>query len=100
MDDEVHQMVAKDIKPSEIVVEGKGEVREGPSGLRVDISDPVFQLVESEGFDLDVRVLENVGFIIKLEGNVEGVGIRNEGNSGYQANSQKVFLRKRTAAFC
>lgn len=54
MDKEVDQMVAEYIKPSEIVIEGEGEIGEDPNGDGIGISYQLFQPVEGKNLDLNI----------------------------------------------
>jgi hypothetical protein len=76
-------VVTEDIEPPEIVIEGEGEVGEDPNGVGIGISDQLFQPIESKDLDLDIGVIGDIGPVIKLEGNLEGVGVGHEGRRSY-----------------
>jgi hypothetical protein len=91
VDKEVDQMVAEYIEPSEIVIEGEGEIGEDPNGVGIGIPDQLFQPVEGKNLDLNIWVVEDIGSVIELEGNLEGVGIGYEGNNHHQADGEEMF---------
>jgi hypothetical protein len=91
VDKEVDQMVAEYIEPSEIVIEGEGEIGEDPNGVGIGISDQLFQPVEGKNLDLNIWVVEDIGPVIELERNVESVGVGYEGYNHHQADGEEVF---------
>jgi hypothetical protein len=91
VDKEVDQMVTEDIESPEIIIEGEGEVSEDPNSDGIGISDQLFQPVEGKNLDLNIRILKNIGSVIELERNVEGVGVGCEGYNRHQADGEEVF---------
>jgi hypothetical protein len=97
VDEEVDEMVAEDFKPPEVVVEGEGEVGEESDRVQmgIGISDQLFQPVEGEDLDPDIGVVEDVGPVVKLERDLEGIGVNANGRHHHQTDGQKVALRKK-----
>jgi hypothetical protein len=91
VDEKVDQMVTEDIEPPEIVIEGEGEVGEDPNGHGIDISGQLFQPVKGKSLDLNIWIVNNIGSVIELERNMEGIGIGYEGNNHHQADGEEVF---------
>lgn len=91
MDEEIYKMVAKDVKPPEIVIQGKGKEGKNPETLFVGIFNQFFDGGKGKGSNLDTRILTNVRLIVELKGNMKGVGVGYEGYHDHQSNRQKVL---------
>jgi hypothetical protein len=90
MDDKVYQMIAKNIELPKIVIERQGKVRENSNGFLVGVFEQSLQSIPRKNFDLDIRVTNDIGPIIKLEGNIERIGISHQSYSNHQPNRDKM----------
>jgi hypothetical protein len=88
-------MVTKNIETPKIVVERQGKVGENPNIIFVDVSDQSFQRIPRKDPDLDTRILDDIGPVIELERNVEGIGISHQSYSNNQSNRDKMTEGKR-----
>ena len=74
MDGEIDQMVPRHVEAAQMIIQGKGEIS--------DKSARVVQVhLRSRNEVVDVvydRIFDDIADIVELEGDAEGVGIRNE----------------------
>jgi hypothetical protein len=90
VDEEIDEMVAEDLETSEVIVQGESEIGKKPYRITVQFD----QLVEpghGEGHKADTRVCNDIGGVIKLEGNLESVGIGHQGNGSHEENHKKAL---------
>ena len=90
MDDKVYQMIAKNIELPKIVIERQGKVRENSNAFPVGVLDQSFQSLPGKNFDLNIRVTDDIGPVIELEGNIERIGISHQSYSNNQPNRDKM----------
>lgn len=94
MDEEIDEVITEDIEFPKIIVKGEGKIGEEPNGV-FNILDQLSQPVECNRMEPNTEFVDDIRVIIKLEGNVEGVGVGDKGYSSHQANSHKMFESKR-----
>jgi len=68
MDKKIDEVVTEHIEFAKIIIEGKGQVGDDPDGLLVRAPDESFHTVPCPRLDPDVRILEDVRPVIKMEG--------------------------------
>jgi hypothetical protein len=96
MDEEIDEMVAKDIKLPKIVIEGKGKVGENANTFLIAIIDQFFDTIPRENLDLDIWILGNIGPVIEMKGHRKGIGIDQESHSSDQSNGNEMTIKART----
>jgi hypothetical protein len=78
VDEYVDQMVAKYIEPAKIVIQGKAQAGYrsiqdiGIVEVRIDREFGIFPCYF---FEMQIRVLRDIGFVIKMPGTVEGIPV-------------------------
>ena len=75
MDDKIHQMIAKDIETTEIIIKRQSKIWENSNRLLISIFDQLFQTIPGKLSDLDIRVISDIDPVIKMEGGVKSIGI-------------------------
>jgi len=75
MNDEVYQMIAKNIELPKIVIECESKVREHSDRYLIGALDKLLNPVPGENLDVDIRILEDIGPVIEMEGDGEGIRI-------------------------
>lgn len=95
MDEEIDQMVTEDVQPSQVIVEGKGEVGKDSGRFPIINLDQLTEPLERGGREMDTRFHDDVGVVIKLERDMEGVGIGYQRNERHQTDSEDVLEGKR-----
>jgi hypothetical protein len=99
VDEEVDQVITKDIDPSKIVVQGKGKISKKTNRIAIVLPDQLPQCLERKILDQDTRVSGDIGHIIELEWDMEGVRISEEADDSHQADGPEMSRgeRKRPA---
>jgi hypothetical protein len=95
MDKNINQMVAKNIKLSKIIIEGQRKIRKNPNGYLITIYNQLLQPLPGKDFDLNIRVVKDVGPIIELEGDVKGIRIGNESHPNDQGDRHEMMKWER-----
>ncbi len=72
MNQQIDQVIPEDIKSTKVVIECKGQKPHSPASGEIE---EIFQI-------LNLRIFHNVGFVIKLEGRGEGVGVDKRNQKG------------------
>jgi hypothetical protein len=75
MDDKVYQMIAKNVAPPNIVIEGKSKVGEYSDRFLIGILDELLHPVPGKNLDADIGILKDIGPVIEMEGDGEGIRI-------------------------
>jgi hypothetical protein len=75
MDDKVHEMISKNIDPSEIIIQSKGKIGEYPDRFLIGILDQLFHPVPGKNLDVDIGILKDIGPVIEIEGYGERIRI-------------------------
>ena len=86
MDEEGEQVKTKDLKFTKIVVEGKGRIGKKPNRVSVVLSDQLLQFFEGKVLKLNAVISRNIWNVIKLEGDLESIGIGDQGDGHHQAD--------------
>jgi hypothetical protein len=68
-------VVTQNIELSKIIIEGQSKIRKNSNGYLITVLDQLLQPLPGKDFDLNIRVVKDVGPIIELEGDVKGIGI-------------------------
>ena len=68
-------MVTQNIELSKIIIEGQSKIGKNSNGYLITVLDQLLQPLPGKDFDLNIRVVKDVGPIIELEGDVKGIGI-------------------------
>ena len=77
MDQDIHQMVSKNMISVEIVVQGKAEIRHRTIGGRI-LESCVFNAFQSEFCQADMGVVPDIIKIIENKRTFKGVGVDQE----------------------
>jgi hypothetical protein len=91
MDDEVEYMVTENIEPSQIVIESQGKIGEDSNAFLVGVFDQSFQSIPGKNFDLNIRVTNDIGPVIELEGSMECIGVSHPSYSNHQPNCDQML---------
>ena len=94
MDEEIEEMVAKNVQSSQIIVEGKGEIGKDSNRFWIVDLNELLEPGEGEVREKDAPVFDDVGIVIELEGDTESVSIRSHGDDRHRADHEKVFERE------
>jgi hypothetical protein len=95
MDEQIHQMVTEDIEAPKIVIEGQGEESEKSKGFLIGNLDRLVDAIPVNDFDLDDRILGDIGSVIELERNLKCIRISHPSHSNNQPNRDEMMKRKR-----
>jgi hypothetical protein len=91
VDDEVHQMVTKNIELPEIIVEGEGKVGKDPDRFLVGVLDELLHPFPRKNLDLDIGILKDIELVIELKWNIEGIRIRDQCHPSNQSQGNEVL---------
>lgn len=94
VDKEVDQMVAEDLEATKVIVQAKGKIGKDSQGILVVGLDELVDPLEGEGLKMGARVKDDIGIIIEVERDMEGVGISHQGNHSHKTDSKKMLGRK------
>jgi hypothetical protein len=83
-------MVAKNIELSKIIIEAQSKIRKNSNGFLITVFNQLPQPFPGKDFNLNIRVVKDVGPIIELEGDMKGIGIGDEGHSNDQDDSHEM----------
>jgi hypothetical protein len=90
VDEEVDEVVTKDLETSKVIVQGKGKVGKDAQRLFAVGLDELVEPMEGEALQLDARVFDDVGFIVEKERDPEGIGIGQKGQNSHEANGHHM----------
>jgi hypothetical protein len=93
MDEEVDQVKAENLQPSHVIVHRKRKI--GKESNRVTVTfDQLVEPFQGEVLKMNAQIFDDVGGVIKLKGDVEGVGIGQEGQNSHEAEGEKMLEEK------
>jgi hypothetical protein len=100
MDEKVHQMVAKNIQSSKIIIQGKGKIGEKANTIRLisKVNQPL-DMIPGENSDLDIYILDNIAQVIKVERGREGIGVDEESDPGDQPDGHEMSKKRSVVSF-
>lgn len=78
VNDRINQVVAKDIEPSKIVIDGETETCNGPvKGMRLPAvrEQCLLYARPRELAEVKIGIFPDVWYIVKMEGTVEGIAV-------------------------
>jgi len=91
----IYRVVAEDIQSTPVIVEGKGKAGKNSGRFPIIDLDQLTEPLERGGCEMDTRFHDDVGVVIKLERDVEGVGIGYQRNDCHETDSENVLEGKR-----
>ena len=91
MDKDIHQVVSDDVVPVKIVIEGKGYIGYGTIGGSA-VCDDFHQIPGAETGQADMRIVPNVGQVVKDERSAQRIGIDDDNNQCCKNNKQFLIF--------
>ena len=93
MDKKIHQVITKDIEPSEVIIDGQGEIRKNSDRLLISILDQSIDVLPRKNSNLDIRVVGNIRPVVKMKWDMEGIRVRHKGHTHNQPDRDEVTER-------